>query len=440
MFVVDTLPAHAARDAAEGGGGKEEEKREEEVAALSPTALYQSLRQMLRASNLNNVRIGGELTNLSVRSGTYYFAVKDESNRVDCVVWSSRVEHVLRRPKDVRDGAQVVVRGGISPYGRWSKVQCYVEQLHVGSGEGEWEAQLREWREDLAKRGIFDAGRKRCVPEIIQNLAIVTSAAGAALQDVLQILREHGAAMSVRIFPCLVQGRDCVRSVLQQFNLIDALVAEGCYRPDAVLLTRGGGSREDLFEFHRPEICEAVRRASVPVVTALGHQVDTHLCDLAADVSCITPSAAAQRFGGAYRQLRDALARDTLREHLRSALVRRDERTRALWREVCAENVAAACRQQVQAAGHRAHAALSRALLQRTQRWDALHCELVQSPLHGWTTAGNMAILRTLDGAADVDPSALCRGSAGALRMLVPGASAMRSICISYTVLDDDEH
>lgn len=425
---------------------------------FTPTELHKHVNTVLRsAATLRSVRIRGEVTNYSMRGGSAgvrYFAIKDAQNRLDCVLWAScaaRCEAAVL--EGLHDGTQVEVRGGISSYSRFSKLQCGVHAVSIQGGEGAMRQQLRAWRAELDARGLFDPASKQCVPELLQSLAIVTSADGAALQDILQVLREHDVSIDVRVFPCAVQGRECARTVCAQLASIGAgaCAETSCsWRPDAVLLTRGGGSCEDLFEFNRPDICEAIRaissgEAGIPVIVAVGHQVDTHLSDLVADESCITPTAAAQRIAGAQSRVRAALETTTadIRRALLTVVSRRRTAVQTLAREVRACNLRETAQHVLRNRRTAVHGALAHAAQRRAAHWERLHATLKQSTLHAWVTSGNMAILRTADGDADFDTSILdAKNHEGVLRLVLPASSAssespgrgMRSVLVRYTV------
>ena len=212
----------------------------------------------------------------------------------------------------LNDGLQVVAKGSIRCVSKFrgSQYQLNVRGLEIDSAdEGCFEKRLGEWRAMLSEEGVFDDTHKRPLPTCPQRVAVVTSADGAVLHDIRQTLADHKVRVEIKVCNCSVQGVHCVASILEQLQMISEQCEDDHEAIDMVLIARGGGSREDLWEFNQPLLLrgiDAMRGAGSlpPVACAIGHQTDTPLLDDVCDVSFITPTYAAQHVAGLHVQLR----------------------------------------------------------------------------------------------------------------------------------------
>lgn len=278
----------------------------EECEIWTPTTVQQKLGQLIQSSELSTtLLIHGELVNYCPRnrSGHMYFDIKDENgNKLSCTMFG--VNYILAPDiqECLENGVLVAVKGSIKCISKYkgSQYQCNVRKLKIVCEDpGACEQQLLEWTTQLRQEGFFDATNKRSLPLYPARLAVITSQDGAAWHDVRQTIENANIPLHVTLYPCMVQGEKCVPSILKHLETICEL-EDDAHKPDIVLITRGGGSREDLWEFNQPTLVRGVHAmrsiGQLPnVVCAIGHQVDTSLLDNVCDVSFITPTYAAQQ-------------------------------------------------------------------------------------------------------------------------------------------------
>ena len=237
-----------------------------------------------RLAALGRLAVEGEITGLKrAASGHLYFDLKGEGARISCAVWRSQVKRALRF--ELAEGMQVVAHGRLDVYAPRGSYSLIVERLEQ-RGIGALLAQLEQLKAELRERGWFD--RHRPLPVLPRRVGIVTSRDGAALRDFLKTRSARWPLYPVRLVHSPVQGPGTSAALAEA---VDALDASGV---DVIVVTRGGGSLEDLWAFNERPLAEAIRRASVPVVSAVGHESDTSLSDLVADWRAHTPTDAAQ--------------------------------------------------------------------------------------------------------------------------------------------------
>ncbi len=270
-----------------------------------------------------NHRIVGEIANLSVRRH-WYFSIKDASSVLSCVMWQSDAARVGFTP---REGDAVVVTGKIGHYAPQGRTQFYATKLEE-QGLGDLERRFRALVEEFRARGAFAEERKKPLPAHPRRVAVITSATGAALQDVRQTAVERRAGVEFVVIDVRVQGEAASGEIAR------ALRAAARLRFDAVILTRGGGSREDLWAFNEREVVEAALALPVPLVAAIGHEVDTSIVELVADRRASTPTQAAMLLlpdRAALFERSERVARE-LRQAMRWSLRTRAERVAELER------------------------------------------------------------------------------------------------------------
>ncbi len=251
------------------------------------------------------VRVVGEVGNFR-RAAHWYFTLRDEQAVIGAAVWGSRARKLKFEPKD---GMRVVASGRVEYYAQSGRVTLIVDSLEP-VGEGPLDARKRAMVEELRALGWLDPARKRPLPTFPRRIAVVTSRSGAALQDVLDTMKRRCPAVGVLIVDARVQGADAAQQVARAVRMLSARREE--LGIDAVLLTRGGGSAEDLQAFNEREVAEAIVHCAVPVVAAIGHETDTTIADLVADERAATPTQAAMRMtpdGGALLRQVGALHR-----------------------------------------------------------------------------------------------------------------------------------
>jgi exodeoxyribonuclease VII large subunit len=261
------------------------------LPVLSVSELAFSLKRTVEDA-FGLVRVRGEITGCRgpASSGHLYFGLKDEQAVLDAVAWRSTVQRLSFRPED---GLEVVCTGKLTTYPGRSKYQIIVERMEP-AGAGALMALLEERKRKLAAEGLFDAARKKPLPFLPEVVAVVTSPTGAVIRDILHRLADR-FPRRVIVVPVLVQGEQAAAQVAAAIRRLDALPEGGRVpRPDVVIVARGGGSIEDLWAFNEEEVVRAAAACSIPLISAVGHETDTTLIDLAADVRAPTPTAAAE--------------------------------------------------------------------------------------------------------------------------------------------------
>ncbi len=252
---------------------------------LTPSQLGALARDLMEGS-FPLVWVEGELGGVSKpASGHLYFNLKDARAQLRCAFFKPKSQYLRFAP---RDGVQVLLRGRLTVYEARGDLQLIVDHMEE-AGEGALRRAYEELKAKLAAEGLFDAERKRALPKFVRRLGIITSPSGAAVRDVLHVLQRRFPLIDVEIIPVPVQGAAAAAAIVQALRWAGA---SGRY--DALLLTRGGGSLEDLWCFNDEAVARALVASPVPVVSAIGHEVDTTLADFAADLRAPTPSAAAE--------------------------------------------------------------------------------------------------------------------------------------------------
>ena len=266
---------------------------------------------------LENLSVTGEILDFKVhQTGHAYFTLVGKETRLACVMFRS---HAAQMPSWPRQGDLVVAEGAVSVYLARGAYQLYARRL-TPAGQGAQARAKEELRRRLEAEGLFDPRHKRALPEYPQSALILTSPTGAAVKDVLKVSRQRYPACAITVIPCIVQGDDAAGKIVEAFA-----IAAKKGNADVALLVRGGGNRDDLNPFDDERVVRAVRSCPVPVVTGLGHEIDSTLCDLASDASAPTPSAAAERVFPDTRAILSEIA--SLRRHAVSIANRRlDER------------------------------------------------------------------------------------------------------------------
>ena len=240
---------------------------------------------LTQTMDLDGIWIQGEISNLTKhRSGHYYFSLKDKSGEMSCVMFSS---YVSRLNFNVEEGMRVLVSGSINVYEQRGSLQLVIRQMKQ-DGLGDLYLEFEKRKQDLLRAGDFDESHKKAKPDYIENIGVVTGAQAAALQDVLSTIQRRWPMMKVTLYPSLVQGSLAPKSLIQSLKEADT------HNHDALLIVRGGGSFEDLFCFNDVQLVKTIYSLNTYIVSGVGHEVDTTLCDLVCDHRSVTPTAAAQ--------------------------------------------------------------------------------------------------------------------------------------------------
>jgi exodeoxyribonuclease VII large subunit len=241
----------------------------------------------------NFVQVMGEISNFKIhhQSGHYYFTLKDENAQIQAVMWKARN---LNLPFTPEDGMQVVVKGRITVYPGRGTYQVDVWEIKP-QGIGELQLRFEKLKQKLLEEGLFDESHKMPIPEFPETLAVITSRTGAALQDFINIIRRRYPVLQLYIYPVIVQGKEAPPSVIEALKDIQNLSKKEIIpKIDIIVITRGGGSFEDLYPFNDEALAKAIFNCKIPIVSAVGHEVDYTICDFVADLRAPTPSAAAE--------------------------------------------------------------------------------------------------------------------------------------------------
>ncbi|NND59409.1 MAG: exodeoxyribonuclease VII large subunit [Gammaproteobacteria bacterium] len=271
-------------------------------------------------SGFRTLWVEGELSNLRrPGSGHWYFTLKDDKAQVRCAMFAGRNRLVDFTPAD---GQRVIVRSRLTVYEPRGEYQLQVEEIEE-AGEGALRRAFEALKKKLAAEGLFDAARKRPLPSLPQRIGVITSDSGAAVRDVLKVLRTRFPAVPVLVYPVAVQGDRAPGEIVKTLQL-------ACERADCdvLILTRGGGSLEDLWAFNDERVVRAVAAATIPIICGVGHEIDFTIADFAADQRAPTPSAAAEMVVPDAREwLRNLRAAEQqLHGQMRRGLQRRRER------------------------------------------------------------------------------------------------------------------
>ena len=268
--------------------------------------------------NLPEVWVSGEVSNcLKANSGHVYFTLKDEGSQLSAVVWRNTAS---RFRFDLHDGLQVVVNGSVEVYAPRGSYQVIVRQL-IPQGVGALELAFRQMHAKLEAEGLFSPNRKRPIPRFPRRIALITSPSGAAVRDMIQVITRRWHAADLVIVPVKVQGEGAAQEIATALRNVHRLPDV-----DVVICGRGGGSLEDLWAFNEEVVARAIAACKLPVISAVGHEIDVTIADLVADVRALTPSEAGERVVPDRAEVRRAL--DNLQQRLASGLTNRAKQAR----------------------------------------------------------------------------------------------------------------
>jgi len=250
--------------------------------------LTRTIRELLEVDyRLQDVRVQGEVSNLSrPGSGHVYFSLKDAGAQIRCVMWRSAAQ---QQSAVFKEGDAIVAHGRVGVYEAQGNYQLYVDAIQSAGGVGDLYRQFELLKARLQAEGLFDAERRRPLPELPKRIGIVTSPTGAALRDMLNVLSRRWPLLEVILVPTLVQGDDAPSQIVAALKRLYARKDV-----DAIVVARGGGSIEDLWAFNDERVARAIFAAPVPVISGVGHETDFTIADFVADVRAPTPSAAAE--------------------------------------------------------------------------------------------------------------------------------------------------
>src|SRR5437016_7262424 len=285
--------------------------------------LTRSIRGTLEAK-FDAIWVQGEISNYKQHaSGHQYFTLKDARAQIACVIWRDAMAP-LRQP--ITDGARIQIFGTVTVFEARGQYQISVQMVQP-FGQGVLQAKFEALKRKLEVEGLFDPARKRALPRFPKRIGIVTSPSGAAIRDILNVLRRRAPWLSILISPVRVQGTGAAQEIAVAIREL-AKPNENFTPVDLIVVARGGGSMEDLWEFNEEIVARTIADVNVPIVSAIGHEIDFTICDFVADLRAPTPSAAAELIVPDIVDLRrqmDASARGLGREPLNRV---RDEQQR----------------------------------------------------------------------------------------------------------------
>lgn len=259
----------------------------EDEHPLTVSELSAFIKQTLE-TQLRDIFVIGEISGYKKAqpSGHSYFTIKDDKSQISCNLWSFRHAHIKFT---LKDGKKVLIRGRITVYEPRGTYAIEVNTI-TEIGIGELQAAFEKLKEKLKVEGLFDEENKKSIPEFPENVAIITSETGAVIEDFIKVSKKRYPHFNLYLFPSLVQGKGSIESICR------AIRAANNYRIkfDVIVIARGGGSIEDLWTFNEEAVARAVYQSEIPVVSAVGHEVDYTICDFVADLRAPTPSAAAE--------------------------------------------------------------------------------------------------------------------------------------------------
>ncbi len=275
-----------------------------EPRILSVSRLAALLKEVVE-DNFVQVWVEGEISNFSApASGHFYFTLKDAGAQLRAVMFRSQNRLLKFRPES---GMQVVCSGRVSLYSQRGELQLVVDAIEP-RGAGSLQVAFEQLKAKLEAEGLFAQARKRALPAFPKTIGVVTSATGAAIHDILQVLRRRSAGVRVQIYPVRVQGEEAAGEICQGIAVFNR---QG--EADVLIVGRGGGSLEDLWAFNEEPVARAIYDSRIPVISAVGHEVDFSIADFVADLRAPTPSAAAELVVKSRQELEGHLDQLTLR-------------------------------------------------------------------------------------------------------------------------------
>ncbi|WP_187115115.1 exodeoxyribonuclease VII large subunit [Clostridium tyrobutyricum] len=235
---------------------------------------------------LNNASVKGEISNIKFHSsGHIYFSLKDESSKINCIMFRSSAKNLKFVPEN---GMKIILQGRISVYEKEGVYQFYCDEMKL-DGLGELYIAFEKLKTKLETKGLFDKNHKKDIPKYARKIGIVTSTTGAAVRDIINVTKRRNKCIDLVIYPSLVQGLDAAEDIINGINVLNA-------RDDieVIILARGGGSIEDLWCFNDERVADAVYNSKKPIITGVGHEIDYTIVDFVSDRRAPTPSAAAE--------------------------------------------------------------------------------------------------------------------------------------------------
>ena len=255
---------------------------------ITVTQLNGYIKRILQTDPLlGNVSVIGEISNLKFHgSGHVYFTLKDESSKINCFLSSDQIHNLHYEPAE---GMQVTAIGFLSVYEKGGTYSLFIRDLLV-SGKGNLMIAFEQLKEKLLAEGLFEERYKKHIPRFPKTVAILTSETGAAVRDIIKIIKQRNNIIDIIVYPCLVQGKDAAGDISKAIDDVNRLFPE----VDVIIIGRGGGSIEELWAYNEEMVARSIFLSAIPIISAVGHETDFTIADFVADLRAATPSEAAQ--------------------------------------------------------------------------------------------------------------------------------------------------
>ena len=266
------------------------EEKNEERSIYSVSELTRKIRNLLEYK-IGEVWVEGEISNLRKQaSGHQYFTLKDANSQLSCVLFRGNASKMAL---DLNDGQEIEVRGDLSVYEPRGNYQLIVRNAQL-KGQGSLQLQFEALKKKLNAEGLFKEETKSSIPSFPDTICIVTSPTGAAVRDMISVLQRRAPWVKIVVYPVLVQGNQASSQIVEALNNLTKWTKKGDLNIDTIVLTRGGGSLEDLWPFNEETTARAIHEIDIPIISAVGHEIDFTISDFVADLRAPTPSAAAE--------------------------------------------------------------------------------------------------------------------------------------------------
>ena len=266
------------------------EEKNKERSIYSVSELTRKIRNLLEYK-IGEIWVEGEISNLRKQaSGHQYFTLKDANSQLSCVLFRGNASKMAL---DLNDGQEIEVRGDLSVYEPRGNYQLIVRNAQL-KGQGSLQLQFEELKKKLNSEGLFKEETKSSIPSFPDTICIVTSPTGAAIRDMISVLQRRAPWVKIVVYPVLVQGNQASYQIVEALNNLTEWTKKGDLNIDTIVLTRGGGSLEDLWPFNEETTARAIHEIDIPIISAVGHEIDFTISDLVADLRAPTPSAAAE--------------------------------------------------------------------------------------------------------------------------------------------------
>lgn len=259
------------------------------IAPFTVTQVNEIISRLFKTEPLlRPVVVQGEVSRINYdKNGNMYISIKDSACKLDCTIFENRINDTMR---NLEPGDEIICTGNIECFTKMGSYSLWISHVEL-VGEGDLAAQFEALKRKLYKEGLFDEAHKKRLPEFPKHIGVVTSSTGAAVKDILKILSTRTGLTDVTVFPVLVQGAYAAQDMIKMLKTIEEKFSDTI---DLIIIGRGGGSIEDLSAFNDEDLARAIYACPIPIISAVGHEIDTTISDFVADLRAETPTAAAQ--------------------------------------------------------------------------------------------------------------------------------------------------